>query len=86
MSVQTKNVEILIYPDGRMNTKNAAAYTGLSEKTLATLRCHGKGPKFVKRGRIFYYRDDLDEWMRAGRVSSTAQTASKMQAQETRHE
>jgi hypothetical protein len=27
----------------------------------------------VKRGRIFYYKDDLDQWLREGRVSSTAQ-------------
>ena len=73
MPVQLKTVEVVIYPDGRMNTTNAAAYTGLSEKTLAMLRCEGRGPKFVKRGKIFYYREDLDEWMMAGRVSSTAQ-------------
>ncbi len=36
-------------------------------------RCDGTGPKFVKRGRVFYYRDDLDEWLRSARVSSNAE-------------
>lgn len=65
--------DIEILPDGRMNPKSAAAYLGLAVKTLAMKRCDGTGPKFVKRGRIFYYREDLDRWLRAGRVSSTAQ-------------
>jgi len=64
------NIEVL--PDGRMTTGNAAAYLGLSIKTLAMRRCDGAGPKFVKRGRIFYYREDLDECLRSARVSSTA--------------
>jgi hypothetical protein len=61
-------------PDGRMNPKNAALYLGLSEKTLAMMRCAGTGPKFTKRGRVFYFEDDLDEWVAlAVRVTSTAQ-------------
>ncbi|MBS3934783.1 MAG: hypothetical protein KGZ43_01305, partial [Sulfuritalea sp.] len=35
---------------------------------------NGNGPKFVKRGRIFYFTADIDEWMNAqGRLTSTAQ-------------
>lgn len=60
-------------PDGRLDAKNAASYLGLSTKTLAMMRSAGTGPKYVKRGRIFYFRDDLDEWVRGGRASSTAQ-------------
>lgn len=66
-------VEVLLLPDGRMDVKNAATYLGLSVKTLAMMRCQGTGPKFVKRGRVFYYREDLDDWLKAGRVTSTAQ-------------
>ncbi len=67
-------IEVRTYPDGRMNTKNASTYTGLSEKTLAMMRCNGNGPKYVKRGRIFYFTIDVDEWMNAqGRHTSTAQ-------------
>ena len=70
----TKTREVTMYPDGRVDTRNASAYVGLSEKTLAMMRCNGTGPKFVKRGRIFYFREDLDSWLNAGgRLTSTAQ-------------
>jgi predicted DNA-binding transcriptional regulator AlpA len=70
-NVQVK--EVMMLPDGRLDTKNAASYTGLSEKTLAMMRCEGNGPKYIKRGRVFYFRNDLDEWILSGRVSSTTQ-------------
>ncbi len=66
--------EVNALPDGRMDTKNAARYVGLSEKTLAMQRCTGTGPRFVKRGRVFYYKTDLDEWLQAGTTSTSAQT------------
>ena len=67
-------IEVVTYPDGRMDAKNTATYTGLSAKTLAMMRCSGTGPKFVKRGRIFYFKTDVDDWMNAqGRLTSTAQ-------------
>jgi len=67
-------VEILVLPDGRMDTGNAAGYIGVAEKTLAMWRCQGTGPRFIKRGRVFYYKEDLDEWLgQATRVTSTAQ-------------
>lgn len=59
--------------DGRMSVIEAARYVGLAPKTLAMRRCDGTGPKFVKIGRISYYREDLDEWLRSRRVSSTAE-------------
>ena len=62
------------FPDGRLTAANAALYIGLSVKTLAMMRCSGEGPKFVKIGRIFYYREDLDQWLSSkGRHTSTAQ-------------
>lgn len=65
---------VVMYPDGRVDTHNASAYIGLSEKTLAMMRCNGNGPKFVKRGRIFYFKEDLDSWLNSGgRCTSTAQ-------------
>jgi hypothetical protein len=60
--------KVMILPDGRMDSKKTARYLGLSPKTLAMLRCAGKGAPYVKRGRIFYFRANLDEWLRAGRV------------------
>ena len=65
--------KIVILPDGRMDTKNAARYLGLSEKTIAMMRSAGTGPVYVKRGRVFYYREDLDKWLNEGRTTSTAQ-------------
>ena len=64
---------IEIFPDGRMDCKNAARYLGLKEKTLAMMRTRGRGPHFIKRGRIFYFKADLDAWLNAGRLISTAQ-------------
>lgn len=77
MENQVQVKEVVMYPDGRMDVKNAAGYTGLSEKTLAMMRCEGTGPKFIKRGRVFYFKEDLDAWLQAGRVVSTAQAARK---------
>jgi len=38
------------------------------------MRSDGSGPKFIKRGRIFYFKEDLDAWLNAaGRHTSTAQ-------------
>jgi len=69
----TKTIEIVTFPDGRLDVPNAAAYLGLSKKTLAMMRCDGTGPKYIKRGRIFYFRDDLDSWiMENGKLSNTA--------------
>lgn len=66
--------QVVIYPDGRMDTKNTASYTGLAEKTLAMMRCNGTGPKFLKIGRVFYFKADVDAWLAArGGFTSTAQ-------------
>lgn len=74
IAISAKTREVVVYPDGRMDTKNTSAYVGLSEKTMAMMRCNGTGPQFIKRGRIFYFRDDLDVWLNAGgRFTSTAQ-------------
>lgn len=67
-------IQIQLYPDGRMDGKNAARYLGLKEKTLAMMRSNGTGPCFIKRGKIFYFKEDLDTWLNAnGRLLSTAQ-------------
>jgi len=69
-------IEVSIFPDGRMDVPNTADYLGLSQKTLAMKRSDGSGPKYIKRGRIFYFKEDLDEWlMQAGKRSSTAEGA-----------
>ncbi|MDT3708293.1 MAG: hypothetical protein ROZ09_15855 [Thiobacillus sp.] len=79
--IPTHTPAITLYPDGRMDTRNASLYTGLSEKTLAMMRCNGTGPKFIKRGRVFYFQDDVDTWLNAqGRHTSTAQAGQRTAA------
>ena len=74
ISTQLKTLIIHIFPDGRMDGRNAASYLGVKEKTLAMWRAEGTGPRFIKRGRIFYYKEDIDIWLNEdGRHHSTAQ-------------
>lgn len=74
-------IEVAMFPDGRLDVKNTARYLGLKEKTLAMMRSDGSGPKFIKRGRIFYFKDDLDAWLNAaGRHTSTAQANIRKEA------
>lgn len=69
-----KVTEIEMLPDGRMDANNAALYLGMAPKTLAMMRYQGKGPLFIKRGKIFYRKDDLDQWIAEGSgMKSTAQ-------------
>ena len=51
-------IQVVMLPDGRMDTTNAALYLGLKPKTLAMMRCEGTGPKFIKKGCIFYFKSD----------------------------
>lgn len=74
------SVEVVVLPDGRMDRKNAARYLGLQPKTLAIYASRGTGPRFVKRGRVFYFQDDLDAWIQAGRATSSAQAAANSRA------
>ena len=68
MQVEIRTEEVVILPDGRMNTKNAAIYAGLSEKTMAMMRCAGKGPEYIKMGKIFYFQGKLDDWVEGNTV------------------
>ena len=47
-----------------MTTEEAALYVRLSPRTLERYRVTGQGPKFLKVGRLVFYRlRDLDEWL-----------------------
>ncbi|MDD4463375.1 MAG: hypothetical protein PHR86_03905 [Desulfobacterales bacterium] len=73
-AAKVETVSVRMYPDGRMDTRNAALYLGFLEKTLAMKRSDGTGPRFIKRGRIFYFKEDLDAWINeCKRAKSTAQ-------------
>jgi hypothetical protein len=74
MDVEIQRLKLVIFPDGRLETNNSARFLGLSAKTLAMMRSAGTGPKFVKRGRVFYFLEDLQAWLaEQPRVNSTAQ-------------
>lgn len=60
--------DIQMYPDGRMDSKNAAKYLGFSPATLATWRCRKIGPCYIRRGKIFYRKADLDKFITDGFV------------------
>ena len=51
MRVNTESKDVVVLPDGRMDAKNAAIYAGFSEKTMAMMRCDGKGPEYIKMGK-----------------------------------
>ena len=56
------------------NAKEAAAYLGLSARTLNRMRAPGKGPRYTKRGRrVIYDVVDLDAWMEEGKRRFTAE-------------
>ena len=73
-------VDVQIYPDGRLNTRNAARYLGLAVSTLAMMRCRGTGPSYVKRGKVFYYKADLDGWLAEAQYTSTSESLSNIGA------
>jgi hypothetical protein len=53
-------------PDGRLSRKAAAHYLGHQPKTLASWYAMGKGPRSVKvGGRRFYFKEDLDVFIRS---------------------
>lgn len=53
-------------PDQTLNTEEAAAYLKVSVNTLANWRSQKMSPKFyAPRGKVIYYKHDLDEWIRA---------------------
>ncbi len=61
--------KITMLSDGRMDTKNAALYLGLKVTTLTQMRYKKRGPAYTKRGRVYYYKADLDKWLEEGRVN-----------------
>ena len=56
-----------------LDTREAAQYLGLSNRTLDRYRMTGEGPVFHKFGtRIRYAQADLEEWAAARRMRSTS--------------
>ena len=60
-----------------LDCEAAAAFLGLSPKTLDKLRWAGQGPVFYALGRRrMYTKGDLQEWAMARRRTSTSSTAA----------
>ena len=76
--VMTDIIEFQQYPDGRLDVANASIYIGLAEKTLAMMRTKGTGPKYIKRGKVFYFLKDIDDWINEGESVSTAQRSKAL--------
>lgn len=59
--------------ENRLNTREAAAWLGLSPRTLERYRVSGEGPDFHKSGaRVRYLLEDLEKWASARRWTSTS--------------
>jgi hypothetical protein len=72
--INIEQITVKILPNGRFTATEAAKYVGLSYKTLASYRCNGTGPAFIKQGGIFYRKEDLDNWLNEAKPCfSTAQ-------------
>lgn len=68
-----EQVRVRVLPDGRMTRDDAARYLGHQPKTLAMWTLQGKGPRSVKvGGRVFYYRADLDAFIRGEAAAAAA--------------
>jgi predicted DNA-binding transcriptional regulator AlpA len=59
--------------DDLLNPKKAAAFLGVSERTLERLRTAGEGPKYIKFGMtVRYDLTDLRAWVEARKRASTS--------------
>ena len=62
-----EHVKIRVLPDGRVSRADAAAFLGLSPKTLADYVAKGIGPAPRKvGGRIFYLMQDFEAYRDTG--------------------
>lgn len=62
-----EEVKVRVLPDGRVSRADAAAFLGVSPKTLAHWAMDGRGPMPRKvGGRIFYFRHDLEAFRDTG--------------------
>lgn len=58
-------------------TSEAAKRLNLAESTLEKKRLTGRGPRFIKMGRIVRYDDaDLDAYIEAGRRPRTSENVN----------
>ena len=64
-----------------LGQEEAAAYVGLSPRTLQRMRVTGEGPRYVKvRRRVVYDRFDLDDWAAKRKQRFTGETIEEPEA------
>ena len=57
-----------------LGAEAAAAYVGLSPRTLQRMRVTGEGPRYIKvRRRVIYDRLDLDDWVAKRKLRFTGE-------------
>ncbi|QCI95171.1 AlpA family transcriptional regulator [Novosphingobium sp. EMRT-2] len=67
MSASFEQVRVRVLPDGRVSRSDAAAFLGLTPKTLADYKSRGIGPCPRKvGGRVFYRLIDLEAFRDTG--------------------
>jgi predicted DNA-binding transcriptional regulator AlpA len=60
-------------PQRYLRTPEAAAFVGLSTRTLEKHRIYGTGPRYSKLGgRVVYRLEDLQAWVDRGAKASTS--------------
>jgi predicted DNA-binding transcriptional regulator AlpA len=66
--------------DDLLNSKKAAAFLGVSERTLERLRTAGEGPKYVKFGMVVRYDPaDILAWTEGRKRASTSDCGGERQ-------
>jgi hypothetical protein len=70
---QTSANALAADPEQKLDRKAAAAYIGVSDRTLENWAVRGGGPRFIKASRrVIYRRRDLDAWLNARERLSTS--------------
>lgn len=61
-----------------LNNDEAADMMGISRRTLPVWRVQGKGPQFIKIGKLVRYeRTELDAWIRANTHANTSRNGAQ---------
>lgn len=56
--------------EGPISIEEAVEFTGMAKNTIYNLTCSGDIP-FHRRGRLYFYKSELNKWIKSGRCKST---------------
>lgn len=61
-----------------ITAQDTANKLGIKRQLLDQWRCQGKGPKFIRMGRMIRYRpDDVDQWIADNEASPARDSSAK---------